>query len=147
MEIKLAKQMAEELMAQHGINSWIVVFDNAKTRKGQTRFLAQEISLSAPITEINPVEQVRNTILHEIAHVLVGSGHGHDEIWRSKAISIGCNGQTSTSTVNHIPSHYELKCNHCGEMVAEYYRRPKVKDCWHMKCGRISKNKLELIVK
>jgi|SRR5665213_1460397 len=146
MEIKLAKQMAEELMAQHGINSWIVVFDNAKTRKGQTRFRRQEISLSAPLTELNPVEQVRNTILHEIAHVLVGSGHGHDDIWRSKAIEIGCNGQTCTTTVNRVPSKYSLKCTNCNQIFNSYYRRPKIVNCWHLKCGRAAINKLELIV-
>lgn len=146
MELKLAKQMAEGCMVQHGIYSWVVVFDNAKTRKGQTRFRQREMSLSAPLTEINPVEQVRNTILHEVAHILVGSGHGHDDVWRSKAIEIGCTGDTCTPTVNRLPSRYMLKCNHCSEIVAHYYRRPKVKNYWHMQCGRISKNKLELVV-
>ena len=146
MEIKLAKQMAEELMAQHGIHSWVVVFDNATTRRGQTRFRKQEISLSKPITELNPVEQIRNTILHEIAHVLVGEGHGHDDIWRSKAIEIGCTGQTCTPTVNKVPGKYSLKCTHCGEVFNTYYRRPKIVNHWHQKCGRIAINKLELIV-
>ncbi len=146
MEIKLAKQMAEGLMAQHGIHSWVVVFDNAKTRKGQTRFNQMEISLSAPLTEINPVEQVRNTILHEIAHVLVGRGHGHDDAWRAKAIQIGCTGETCTATVNRLPGRYIVKCNHCTGIVSEYYRKPKLENCWHMKCGRVSKNKLELVL-
>jgi len=146
MELKLAKQMAEELMGQHSIHGWVVVFDNAKTRKGQTRFRQREISLSAPLTERNPVEQVRNTILHEIAHVLVGVGHGHDDVWRSQAIKIGCNGQTCTSTVNRIPGRYIVKCLHCNGVVSEYYRKPKIENCWHMKCGRISKNRLELVL-
>ena len=145
MEIKLAKKMAEDLMEQHGIHSWIVVFDNAKTRKGQTRFRKQEISLSQPITELNPVEQVRNTILHEIAHVLVGPDHGHDDIWRSKAIEIGCNGQTCTTSVNSIPYRYTVKCLHCGEQVQFCHRKPKIANFWHKKCGRISMNRLELI--
>ena len=146
MELKLAKQMAEQLMTQHGINSWIVVFDNAKTRRGQTRFRKQEISLSRFITEMNPIEQIRNTILHEIAHILVGPDHGHDDIWRSKAIEIGCNGQTCTTIINKIPHKYVLNCNHCGGIVGNYYRRPKVENCWHLKCGKVSKNKLELII-
>lgn len=132
-------------MAKHGINSWIVVFDNAKTRKGQTRFRKQEISLSKPITEINPVEQVLNTILHEIAHVLVGANHGHDDIWRSKALEIGCNGQTCTTSVNRVPGRYTVKCNHCSGVVQTYYRRPKINNHWHLKCGRESMNKLEII--
>jgi predicted SprT family Zn-dependent metalloprotease len=133
-------------MAQHGLTSWVLVFDNAKMRKGQTRFVKRQISLSAPLTEANPIEQVRNTILHEIAHVLVGPNHGHDNIWRSKAISIGCNGQTCTSTVNRLPGRYLLKCKHCTQIVHEYYRKPKIENCWHSKCGRISINRLELVL-
>lgn len=133
-------------MVQHGVQSWVVVFDNAKTRKGQTRFCQREISLSAPLTEINPMEQVRNTILHEIAHVLVGSWHGHDETWRFKALQIGCNGQTCTPSVNRLPGRYIVKCNHCKGIVQEYYRKPKLENCWHLECGRISKNKLELVL-
>lgn len=137
--------MAEELMELHEIHGWDVVFDNAKTRKGQTHFSFQEISLSAPLTELNPVEQVRNTILHEIAHVLVGPYHGHDDVWRSKAIEIGCTGQTCTPTVNSVPARYIVKCKHCNDIVQQYYRRPKLVNCWHMKCGRISINRLELV--
>src|SRR5690606_4367091 len=29
---------------------------------------------------------------HEIAHALVGSRHGHDDVWRAKALAIGCSG-------------------------------------------------------
>lgn len=146
MEKNLAKQMAEDLMGQYGIYSWTVVFDSAKTRKGQTRFRQREISLSAPLTEINPVEQVRNTILHEIAHVMVGPGHGHDDVWRSKAIEIGCTGQTCTPVINRLPGRYIVKCKHCDGIVQQYYRRPKLINCWHVKCGRISINRLELVV-
>ncbi len=32
------------------------------------------------------------TILHEIAHALVGPGHGHDSVWRTQALKIGCTG-------------------------------------------------------
>jgi predicted SprT family Zn-dependent metalloprotease len=147
MELSLAKRMIEELLAQHGVDSWAVVFDNAVRRRGQTNYDKKEISLSIPITVNNPIEQVRNTILHEVAHVLVGQGHGHDNVWRTKAVEIGCTGETCTTILNRVPRVYALKCNHCGETFDEFYRRPKTVDRWHIKCGRVSKNKLELIRK
>jgi hypothetical protein len=33
-----------------------------------------------------------DTILHEIAHALVGARHGHDRVWRATALRIGCSG-------------------------------------------------------
>jgi len=34
-------------------------------------------------------ELVRDTLLHEIAHALVGTAHGHDEVWKAKCLEIG----------------------------------------------------------
>ena len=36
------------------------------------------------------VDHITDTILHEIAHALVGPRHGHNAIWRQKAREIGC---------------------------------------------------------
>ena len=57
----------------------------------------QEIGLSAPLTAVHPDEEVRDTILHEIAHALVGPRHGHDEVWRAMALRIGCSGERCVS--------------------------------------------------
>jgi hypothetical protein len=37
--------------------------------------------------------QIKDLILHETAHAIVGSGHGHDEVWQKTAVEIGCNGK------------------------------------------------------
>ena len=37
-------------------------------------------------------ENVKNTLLHEIAHALAGHEHNHDEVWKATARSIGCDG-------------------------------------------------------
>ena len=36
-------------------------------------------------------QQVNDLILHEVAHALCPN-HGHDEVWKAKAIEIGCDG-------------------------------------------------------
>ena len=40
-----------------------------------------------------PIEEIKDTLLHEIAHALVGNHHKHNEIWRQKALEIGCSGE------------------------------------------------------
>ena len=37
--------------------------------------------------------EIEDTLLHEIAHALVGRRHHHDAVWRAKAREIGCTGQ------------------------------------------------------
>jgi hypothetical protein len=45
---------------------------------------------------------VKNSILHELAHVLVGKGHGHDEIWFRKALDLGCKPQAKIKLKKNI---------------------------------------------
>jgi hypothetical protein len=75
------------------------------------------ILLSSIITSIHTEEEVLDTILHEIAHGLT-PGNGHDEVWRRKAIEIGCNGK---------------RCYHISEKQAEI-RFSIVATCF--KCGK-----------
>lgn len=97
MELSAALKLGRELMAAHGLSDWSFGLDRAKTRAGVCRPAKREISLSAHLTRLHPEDEVRDTILHEIAHALVGPGHGHDRVWRAKALAIGCSGQRCTS--------------------------------------------------
>jgi hypothetical protein len=35
------------------------------------------------------LDDIKNTILHEIAHAIVGENHGHRQVWQEKAIELG----------------------------------------------------------
>lgn len=98
MEISPALALGRRLLREHGLEHWTVTTDRAKTRAGVCRFAARTISLSAPLTRLHDEAEVRDTILHEIAHALVGPAHGHDDVWRSKAMAIGCSGERTVST-------------------------------------------------
>lgn len=83
-------------MTEHGIYpEWDFKFDRSRTRHGQAREATvrgrkvKEISLSKHLVDLCPKERVKDTILHEIAHVLVGLEHGHDKVWETKALAIG----------------------------------------------------------
>lgn len=95
MDTNLAKQIAISLLEKHGLieRGWRFEFNFAKLRLGVCKHRAKVIGLSKHYTELNEEKRIRNTILHEIAHALVGAGHGHDEVWRAKAIEIGCDGE------------------------------------------------------
>ncbi|MDA3892054.1 MAG: hypothetical protein PF517_10370 [Salinivirgaceae bacterium] len=47
------------------------------------------IALQLSFALNNTMEEIENTILHEIAHAIVGVGHGHRLKWQEKAIELG----------------------------------------------------------
>ena len=97
MEVTTALAMGRRLLREHGLDGWQIVTDGAKTRAGVCRFGRRQIGISAPLTALHDEAEVRDTILHEIAHALVGPQHGHDAVWRAKAIEIGSSGGRCSS--------------------------------------------------
>jgi len=97
MDLDEAAKLGRRLLDQHGLGDWSILFDRAKRRAGICRPGRKQIGLSAPLTSIHPEAEVRDTILHEIAHALVGAHHGHDAVWRATALRIGCSGARCTS--------------------------------------------------
>lgn len=132
MDLDAAAALALRLMRRHGLTNWTLIFDNAKTRAGVCRHELQQIGLSQPLTRLHVDAEVRDTILHEIAHALVGARHGHDKVWRSKARLIGGSGERCiTSIAGPLPGEWVGVCP-VGHVV-ERHRRPErvltCKDC------------------
>jgi hypothetical protein len=97
MDLTDAAALGRRLLDQQGLDDWTLVFDRAKRRAGVCRSSRREIGLSAPLTALHPETEVRDTILHEIAHALVGPQHGHDDVWRATARRLGCSGERCSS--------------------------------------------------
>lgn len=133
MDILKAETMAKEKMAEHGLNDWSFQFDSSVRRRGYCSYTQRFISLSKPLTELRTEEAVLNTILHEIAHALVGYGHGHGKVWYEQALTIGCNGERCSSDEHEpIKPKYQGQCPKCLRIVYKH-RRNKIA------CGRCCK--------
>jgi SprT-like family len=107
------------------LEGWNLKKDHAKTRLGQTNFTRKHISISSYFLRGSSCDHkaIRNTVLHEISHALVGMKNGHNKIWKEMAISIGCDGKVYQK-MDAPPPNYLLHCsNKCFQK--EYYRKPK----------------------
>lgn len=93
MNLVAASRLARDLMDQHGLKAWTFEFDDAVRRAGMCSYAKQRISLSAPLTRIHDEREVRDTILHEVAHALAGPKAKHGPAWREVAVRIGCSGR------------------------------------------------------
>ena len=110
MDLFRAERQAKMLMAAHGLTGWRFEWDNAKRRFGCCHHSTRTISLSRVLTVQLEESAVRNTMLHEIAHALVGAGNGHNAVWRATAISIGCNGNRCSSAKVQVEYKWRGVC-------------------------------------
>lgn len=128
MKLEQAESLALKLMTEHGlIPKWSFRFDRAKVRFGCCNFTKKEISLSKSLTELNDKAKVYDTILHEIAHALVGPFFGHGKKWKQKVIELGGEAKTRYHHTDVIlpKRKYTTHCPSCNQ-TAQAQRKRKV---------------------
>ena len=123
------RAMAERMLDEHGLSEkgWTFRFDNAKKRLGQCQFGPKLITMSRRMADAVDEEEVRQTMLHEVAHALLPSrdiwGHvtGHGPLWKSKARSIGYTGERTARN-----PHTDGDDSTIAQEAADFALRPHV---------------------
>ena len=110
---------AMALLSKHGLHDWRFTFDHANRRGGLCSYTAQVISMSERFVLHADNAEVTDTILHEIAHALVGPNHGHDKVWQQTAKQIGCTGNR-THDVKFSKARWLIKCTQCDWQVPRH---------------------------
>ena len=142
MDLTAARNLAIQLMSKHNLiqAGWRFEFDRAKTRFGRCSYARQVISMSAPCVVLNEETEMRDTILHEIAHALVGCSHGHNHTWQMKAVSIGARPEACSDKTTP-EARYTGHCVSCGVEVKRHkLTRVVRKTCYHIICRKHGKD-------
>jgi predicted SprT family Zn-dependent metalloprotease len=117
--------LATGLLKQFQLNDWTFCFDHSTRRAGCCNYRNKKISIAFDLARNASDEEIRDTLLHEIAHALVGKKHNHDLIWQAKAQEIGCSGER-THQLTFSPPRYHVTCeNGCWTRTAER-RNPRL---------------------
>lgn len=132
MNLTEAESLARSLMRLHGVDSdWGFGWSRSRQKYGETRrtwrrgVFVQEIVLSKPLTEVASPDRMRNTILHEVAHALVGIDQGHNSVWRAKCLEIGGDGLATVASMTDVAkvAKYTYHCPVDDEVCAVSQRR------------------------
>jgi predicted SprT family Zn-dependent metalloprotease len=101
MDRNEAATLARTLMDQHNLHHVPFVWTRAKRTLGVTKFqvarmagvtpvsVVKSIGLSTEYVDLLPREEIKDVILHEIAHALAGHEAGHGVAWRNMARKVG----------------------------------------------------------
>ncbi len=159
MDLAQAQQLACELMAHHGVTEagWVFGWSNGKRQLGCCQMReaisgpskgkrVKSIKLSRHLVRLNDDDEVRDTILHEIAHALAGLDHGHDEVWKATCLRIGARpDRTAGKEVKTVQGRYSIVCQACQRVVGQRHRRiepRRLKQSYCKTCGLKSKGML-----
>jgi len=81
--------LAQELLEKHLLPECEICFLMHSNARGICYNSGEKISLQIQFSINEDMEEIRNTILHEIAHALVGNENGHNLVWKKKALELG----------------------------------------------------------
>lgn len=87
--------LARSLMDQHGLADWTFKLDRAKRRAGCCKYERKVLTLSYHYVtrNLDKPDDIRDTILHEIAHALAGPNVGRGDAWKAICVQIGARPQ------------------------------------------------------
>ena len=129
------KRLARQLTDQHGLTAWKLVWNRAKDTHGLCDYRTMTITLSEAMQHVSDQDYL-DTVLHEIAHALVGPGHAHGYVWRRQCLAIGGNGQQyvskAASAAVKATAPWEGRCPKCTHVTRQHRAPLRVKAC---RCG------------
>ena len=136
MEEAAVQALAHDLLHTHGLweQGWRFAFDRAVRRAGACHYHRQRITLSRAFAQTLEEAEIRETLLHEIAHALVGPGQGHNARWKATAQAIGCRAER-THSYEFAPAPWTLRCVR-GCFSVPRHRRPAQRRLNHLRCAR-----------
>jgi len=83
---------ARKIMEEHGLISrgWsFEINGRLSSALGRCTYTKRLLELSRTHATEDSYENILDTLMHEIAHALVGPGKGHEKEWQNMAISLG----------------------------------------------------------
>ena len=139
MTLSEIETLGTHLIREHEVNSglqagWRLGFDLALARGGTCRYETKQITLSVTYCLKASKQEVIDVLLHEIAHAIVGPGHGHNATWKTTARRIGCTAERC-HRVEHTAPRWRGKCG-CGKKWARQRLTRRVQEGVCPSCGK-----------
>ncbi len=136
MEFAAAALMAREEMTRFGLGNWAFGWNRRKRSLGLCRYREQRIELSVHFVKANDPAQVRETILHEIAHALAGEKAKHGRVWKAMCQRVGCRAARCDDGVAAMPKgRWVARCGSCGKEYWRHRRPARRAKYWCRGCG------------
>jgi predicted SprT family Zn-dependent metalloprotease len=148
MTLEEARALALQLMDHFALFTTKLEFNRRKRTMGCYHVQRDTIYLSSAFIAVLDEDEIRDTILHEIAHALHfrdgNRGPSHGREWQRWAILVGARPVAKSDVGKTPPSKYVLECCGCGYQQPRH-RRPKYTNYSHRRCRLAGKESRMLL--
>ena len=122
---------AQKMLRDNGLGNWTVKVSRGRKTIGLCSYSDKTIYISKYHIDNDSYDDVRDTIIHEIAHAL-NPRDGHGDKWRETAISLGGTGDQYHSHGANYPSKWSTRCINGHEPKIFRWNKDTIYIC---KCG------------
>lgn len=124
MDLQELKTRAALEMAKNGLSGWTFGLADTKRRLGVCKYRTKQIEIAEYYALHSPEETVLDTLLHEIAHAIVGPGAGHGPKWKAVAARLGATPRAceTSSAAAMQPGDWQATCSACNRTFHRYKR-------------------------
>lgn len=119
---RLIHEVIDQFPEYEDLLQWVKVRINYRMRScaGRAFHLYRRIDLNPNLLSAKS-DQFRGTLLHELAHLLVGPGHGHDRAWKVMCLKLGGTGERchtmDCSNLRRKRAKVPARCERCGSEI------------------------------
>lgn len=111
--------LAHSLVSKHLPSEWKFEWNKRKSALGVCNYAKKKIFLSEYFIGRVPTDELKDTILHEIAHALTYIRHGqrgHGPVWKRVCVEIGAKPvRCHEGEIKNETFRYKIKCPSCGK--------------------------------
>lgn len=125
MTTREIKEYARAKLNELGLTSWRFEFSNTKRQIGVCEYRSKTIKLSQRWAEVLEDAEIKDVILHEIAHALTPHDPPHGKAWQAVCRRIGAKPERVWRGKSLIPPSYVAVVG--GEITQEFHRKPSQK--------------------
>jgi len=129
-DLTTIERHARALMTMHGVGRLGFEFDRGKKRIGAMHYqrsggvsIPVKITISKHYALILSMDEIRETMLHEIAHALT-PGDGHGAKWKSKARELGARPAPCKAVSVSPEAAWKGICGSCSAVQGNQHRAP-----------------------
>ena len=120
------------MLQRYGLKDWKFEFDKTRLCNGQADLLNKTISMSIFFANRAELWEIKDVILHEIAHALCPIEENHGILWKTKFLELGGSGHRLSPNYLKM-SDYTWKSHCiCGDVYYCFHRTR----LWCNECGR-----------